>query len=158
VLLKEIHHRVKNNMQVISSLVSLQTDLMEDAATREILREISHRVRSMAMVHEKLYQAADLAIMEFADYTRSLLNYLWHAHAPQLPGVELVTDLEPVPLTVNAAVPCGLILHELVSNALKHAFKGRDSGRVTVSLRSGIQDRISLEVRDNGIGLPPELD
>ena len=135
ILLKEIHHRVKNNMQVISSLLSLQTDIMGDAATQEILRDISHRVRSMALVHEKLYQATDLVNLDFTDYVRTLLDYFWRSHATQAPSVELLTDLDPVLITVNAAVPCGLILNELVSNALKHAFKGRQGGLVTVSLR-----------------------
>jgi len=158
VLLKEIHHRVKNNMQVISSLVDLQTDLMEDAATREILKDIKHRVRSMAMVHEQLYQAGDLANVEFSDYTNSLLNFLWRAQGTEKFNVRLERKLEPTSLPVNMAVPCGLILNELVSNALKHAFKGRDSGRVTVTLRGNGRDETRLSVRDNGIGLPPALD
>ena len=125
VLLKEIHHRVKNNMQVISSLVALQADRLPDAAMRAVLQDVTHRVRSMALVHEKLYQSADMARVEFAEYAQSLLNYLWRAHGTAASGVRLALDLEPVPLSVNAAVPCGLILNELVSNALKHAFRGR---------------------------------
>lgn len=158
VLLKEIHHRVKNNMQVISSLVDLQTEIMEDAATREILKDIKNRVRSMAMVHEKLYQAGDLANVEFSDYTNSLLNFLWRGHGMESLNVRLETNLEQTSLPVNMAVPCGLILNELVSNALKHAFKGRDSGQVVVTLRGDERDEIILSVRDNGIGLPPALD
>ena len=157
VLLKEIHHRVKNNMQVISSLVSLQTSVTEDTATQDILQDIAHRVRSMAMIHEKIYQTADLANLDFADYTRSLLNYLWGSHATEVSGTKLITDLESVYFTVNIAVPCGLILNELVSNALKHAFKGRDSGEVIVTLRKSGR-HIILRVRDSGIGLPPALD
>ena len=125
VLLKEIHHRVKNNMQVISSLVALQAERLPDAAMRAVLQDVTHRVRSMALVHEKLYQSADMARVEFAEYAKSLLNYLWRAHGTAASGVRLALDLEPVPLSVNAAVPCGLILNELVSNALKHAFRGR---------------------------------
>ncbi len=129
VLLKEIHHRVKNNMQVISSLVALQADRLPDAAMRAVLQDVTHRVRSMALVHEKLYQSADMARVEFAEYAQSLLNYLWRAHGTTASGVRLALDLEPVPLSVNAAVPCGLILNELASNALKHAFRGRAGGR-----------------------------
>jgi PAS domain S-box-containing protein len=158
VLLKEIHHRVKNNMQVISSLVALHADELRDGAMRAVLLDVTHRVRSMAMVHEKLYESADLARIEFAEYARSLLNYLWRAHATTASGVRLALDLEPVSLPVNAAVPCGLILNELVGNALKHAFRGRAGGEVTVSLRSGPPDRVRLSVRDNGTGLPPGLD
>ncbi len=169
VLLKEIHHRVKNNMQVISSLVALQAERLPDAAMRSVLQDVTHRVRSMALVHEKLYQSADMARVEFAEYARSLLSYLWRAHESTAPGVRLALDLEPVPLSVNAAVPCGLILNELVSNALKHAFcnrNGRGSGdpaehgggEVAVSLRGGPEGRVCLRVRDNGSGLPAGLD
>jgi PAS domain S-box-containing protein len=158
VLLKEIHHRVKNNMQVISSLIALQADNLQDPAMRNVLLDVTHRVRSMAMVHEKLYQSADLARIELAEYVRGLLNYLWRAHGTVASGVRLALDLEPVSLPVNAALPCGLILNELVGNALKHAFRGRAGGEVTVSLRSGPPDRVRLSVRDNGTGLPPGLD
>lgn len=158
VLLKEIHHRVKNNMQVISSLVALQADRLQDASMREVLQDVTHRVRSMALVHEKLYQSPDMARVEFAAYAQSLLNYLWRAHGTAASGVRLVTDLEPVPLSVNAAVPCGLILNELVSNALKHAFRGRAGGEVAVSLHGNSEGHVCLRVRDNGTGLPPGLD
>jgi PAS domain S-box-containing protein len=158
VLLKEIHHRVKNNMQVISSLVALQAEELQDAATRAVLMDLTHRVRSMAMVHEKLYQSVDLARVEFAGYARSLLNYLWRAHGTAASGVRLAMDLEPVSLAVNEAVPCGLILNELVSNALKHAFCGGAGGEVAVSLCCDEESRIVLRVRDNGAGLPPGFD
>jgi PAS domain S-box-containing protein len=158
VLLKEIHHRVKNNMQVISSLVALQADELQDAATRAVLMDLTHRVRSMAMVHEKLYQSVDLARVEFAEYARSLLNYLWRAHGTAASAVRLAMDLEPVSLAVNEAVPCGLILNELVSNALKHAFCGGTGGEVAVSLCYEEESRIVLRVHDNGAGLPPGFD
>lgn len=157
VLLKEVHHRVKNNMQVISSLVSLQAARRRDVAMRQVLQDVSHRVRSMALVHEKLYQSADLASVEFAEYTRGLLAYLWRSQGNDLSHIQLLTDVEPVSLSVNSAVPCGLILNELVSNALKHAFRGRAEGLVSVSLSNGEDGRISLCVRDNGVGFPPEL-
>ena len=158
VLLKEIHHRVKNNMQVISSLVALQAERLPDAAMRAVLQDVTHRVRSMALVHEKLYQSADMARVEFAEYARSLLSYLWRAHGSAASGVRLVLDLEPAPLSVNTAVPCGLILNELVSNSLKHAFSGRPGGEVAVSLRCGPEEQVWLRVRDNGAGLPEGLD
>ena len=158
VLLKEIHHRVKNNMQVISSLLSLQADELQDAAMRDVLLEVTHRVRSMAMVHEKLYQSADLARIEFADYAHTLLNYLWRAHANAASGIRLTSQLEPLSLPVNVAVPCGLILNELIANALEHAFHGRNGGEVAVSLGFDAQDRVRLGVRDNGCGLPPGFD
>ena len=167
VLLKEIHHRVKNNMQVISSLVALQAERVPDSGMRAALQDVAHRVRSMALVHEKLYQSADMARVEFAQYAESLLNYLWRAHGTTASGIRLALDLEPVPLSVNAAVPCGLILNELVSNALKHAFRDRGDGHrsaavvdgeVAVSLRRDPEDRVCLRVRDNGVGLPAGFD
>ncbi len=160
VLLKEIHHRVKNNMQVISSLVDLQADELEDdnSAMRSILQDVTHRVRSMAMVHEKLYQSTDLARVDFADYAESLLGYLWRAHGPAVTGLLLKLDLEPVLLPVNMAVPCGLILNELFSNSLKHAFGNQDSGEVTVSFHENTDGRVNLSVKDNGIGLPKGFD
>ena len=157
VLLKEIHHRVKNNMQVISSLVDLQANEIQDPAMRDIFKDVIYRIRSMAMVHEKLYQSTDLARVDFADYARSLLGYLWRVQEGANKGIQLDLNLEPVVLPVNSAVPCGLILNELFSNALKHAFKGRDSGKVSVSLQRKGDSRLHLEVKDNGIGMPREL-
>jgi len=156
VMLKEIHHRVKNNLQVISSLVSMQADGSGDETVREVLRDVTYRVRSMALVHEKLYHSESLARIDFAEYAQSLLGYLWRAHGAAAESVELSLDLEPVELPVDTAMPCGLILNELAGNALKHAFRGRIEGEVAVSLR-GADGSISLSVRDNGVGLPPDL-
>jgi PAS domain S-box-containing protein len=156
VLLKEIHHRVKNNLQVISSLVGLQADGSKDETVRAGLRDVTDRVRSMALVHEKLYQSADLSHVDFAEYTRGLLGYLWRAHGAAT--VRLTLDLSPLSLPVDIAVPCGLILNELVGNALKHAFRGRSEGEVTVSLNGSIEGLIRLSVGDNGVGLPEGFD
>ena len=158
VLLKEIHHRVKNNMQVVSSLVDLQADAVQDPVMRAIFQDVNYRVRTMAMVHEKLYQSADLARVEFADYTQSLLGYLWRAQGSAASSIQLKFELKPVFLSVTAAVPCGLILNELFTNALKHAFQGRKSGKVIVSLFEDERRKVCLSVRDDGIGLPPDLD
>jgi len=158
VMLKEIHHRVKNNLQVISSLVSLQADGSQDETVREVLRDVTYRVRSMALVHEKLYQSADLARVDFAEYARSLLSYLWRAHGVAAAAVRLTLDLEPVLLPIDTAIPCGLILNELAGNALKHAFRGRSEGEVAVSLHHCADDIIRLRVADNGVGLPAGLD
>ena len=158
VLLKEIHHRVKNNLQVISSLVSLQAEGAKDNTVREGLQDVTYRVRSMALVHEKLYQSEDLARIDFAEYTRSLLNYLWRAYGVAAAAVRLRFELEPLALPVDIAVPCGLILNELAGNALKHAFPGHSEGEVTVSLCGSVEGTVRLSLRDNGIGLPSEPD
>jgi PAS domain S-box-containing protein len=156
VLLKEIHHRVKNNMQVISSLVDLQAGQLQDEAVRNALQDLTHRVRSMALVHEKLYQSTDMARIDFAEYVQSLLNYLWRSYGAAASRIRLVFNLNPVTLPIHTAVPCGLILNELATNALKHAFCGRDGGEVHVSLQAG--EQVCLRIRDNGIGLPAGLD
>ncbi len=158
VLLKEIHHRVKNNMQVISSLVELQADQFKDEAMHWMFNDIIFRVRSMAMVHEKLYQSHDFAHVDFANYADSLIGYLWQAQARATLHVALKVEMEHVLLPVNEAVPCGLMLNELFTNALKHAFVGRESGELTVRLRSDEQGKVVLSVKDDGIGLPPEMD
>jgi PAS domain S-box-containing protein len=158
VMLKEIHHRVKNNLQVISSLVSLQADGTKDEVVRQVLQDVIYRVRSMALVHEKLYQSANLAHIDFAEYTRSLLSYLWRAHGAVAISVRQTFDLESVSLPVDTAVTCGLIMNELAVNALEHAFQDRADGEVTVSLHSGANGQISLCVADNGVGLPKDFD
>ena len=157
VLLKEIHHRVKNNLQVISSLVSLQAEGSTDQTVRDVLQDVMYRVRSMALVHEKLYQSADLARVDFAEYSESLLHYLWQAHGAAAAKVRLTLEMEPLSLPVDCAVPCGLILNELAGNALKHAFRGRNRGEVTLSLGSIGERTVRLRVRDDGVGLPSGL-
>ncbi len=145
VLLKEIHHRVKNNMQVISSLVSLQADTIDNPALRPLFNDLRDQVRTMALVHEKLYQSENLASVDFAEYARSLLNYLWRAYGDAAADVQLTLDVQPVSLSVDMAVPCGLILNELITNALKHAFPGRAGGEVTVLLHTDPDGRVHLQ-------------
>jgi PAS domain S-box-containing protein len=158
VLLKEIHHRVKNNLQIISSLVSMQADNLTDQRTREEFSEVCDRVRSMALIHEKLYQTSDLAQLNFADYATGLLEYLWDAHNVLAEKVLLQLELAPVVLLIESAVPCGLILNELVGNALKHAFPNDRDGEVTVALEHDpTTETACLRVCDNGVGLPPDM-
>jgi PAS domain S-box-containing protein len=158
VLLKEIHHRVKNNLQVIASLVDLQTNALDNPDMRGLFQDVRDRVRSMALVHEKLYQSDSFAAVDFADYVRSLLKFLARAHSDAGTVVELKLDLQPVSISVEAAVPCGLILNELVTNAFKHAFRGRARGEVTAALLTGQDGRVCLRISDNGIGLPAGMD
>ena len=159
VLLKEVHHRVKNNLQVISSLISLQADSLADEQLQGVLGDVRDRVRTMALVHEKLYQTEDLARLDFAEYALSLLNYLWSAHSAANGNVRLNMSLAPLILPVEMAVPCGLILNELASNAIKHAFPDGRGGEVTVTLEHDpATGAVCLRVRDNGVGLPADLD
>jgi two-component sensor histidine kinase len=159
VMLKEIHHRVKNNLQVISSLVSIQADNMADERMRDEFNDVCDRIRSMALIHEKLYQTGDLAQLNFAEYSTSLLKYLWNSHDTLAEKIQLNLVLAPVTMSIESAVPCGLILNELAGNALKHAFPGNGSGEVTVGLEhDSVSNTVCLWVRDNGVGLKPDMD
>lgn len=155
VLLKEIHHRVKNNLQIISSLLSMQAGGFEDLSLRQAFIDSRNRVRSMALVHEKLYRSENLASIDFSAYLREITMELQRAY--QAPNVQVMMDVEPIHLEVDTAVPCGLIVNEIVSNAFKHAFTGGRSGVITVSLRLENPGFIRLSVGDDGVGLPPGL-
>jgi PAS domain S-box-containing protein len=152
VLLKEIHHRVKNNMQVISSLLNLEAQQMPDGQAHRILADSINRIRSMAMVHETLYQSENMASIEFGEYVHSLSAGLMRSI--QRPGVALSVNVGKVLLDIDRAIPCGLILNELVSNALKHAFPEGRPGKVEVSLTSRPEGRVELTVSDDGVGFP----
>jgi PAS domain S-box-containing protein len=158
VLLKEVHHRVKNNLQIVASLVNLQLEDQSDPALLALLGDVRDRVRTMALVHERLYQSADLAGIEFDEYAHCLLNDLWRMHGSSGSSVRLRLDLQPLALSIERAVPCGLILNELASNALKHAFRGGTGGDVSVALHAAGDGRVTLQVSDTGTGLPPGLD
>jgi len=158
VLLKEIHHRVKNNMQVISSLLGLQSRHLEDPKAIGMFRESQHRIRSMALVHEKLYQSQDLSRIDFASYLENLLVYLFHAYPVNAKGVRLRTEVDDFTLDINTAIPCGLLISELVTNALKHAFPDGGGGEVLVSLKPREGGRFVLTVKDTGVGYPAGLD
>jgi PAS domain S-box-containing protein len=156
VLLKEVHHRVKNNLQIISSLLSLQADALNDPRDHALFKESEGRVRSMALIHERLYKSADLARVDFRDYVDSLVTSLFLSY--QRPGVTPVLEVCEVHLPLDTAIPCGLIINELVSNALKHAFPGNRSGRVTVGMREMGDGVLQLDIRDDGIGLHEDID
>jgi two-component sensor histidine kinase len=158
VLLKEIHHRVKNNLQVISSLLNLQSGYVEDQGAREIFLDSQNRVRSMALVHEKLYRSQDLARVDLADYIQNLATFLFRSYRTSSGGVTLNIQAEDVSLGIDAAVPCGLILNELISNALKYAFPNGQAGEVSVQLRADGDHQVNLIVADNGVGIAPDLD
>jgi two-component sensor histidine kinase len=157
ILLKEIHHRVKNNMQIISSLLSLQADRAGGGETKLHLRDVRDRVHSMALVHEKLYQSENLASVQIADYTRALMDDLLLAYASGQAKVQLRFDLDAAALPVDLAIPFGLILNELATNALKHAFSGRDSGQIHIELQTESGGEIRLRFADDGQGFAAPL-
>jgi PAS domain S-box-containing protein len=159
VYLREIHHRVKNNLQVVSSLLYLQSKSVNDPKTLEILLESLERVRSIALIHEQLYKSADLTHVNFRDYLNSLTTNLFQTYGIEEGAVNLKLEInERISLIPDKAIPCGLIVNELVSNALRHAFVGRGKGTVHVGLRQNDDGTTSLIVGDDGIGLPSQVD
>jgi PAS domain S-box-containing protein len=157
-LLREIHHRVKNNMQIISSLFNLQAGHIMDEEARRLLKEGQLRIRSMALIHEKLYKSRDLSTIDLASYIQSLLAYIIHFYKVDTRQIQLATDLEEVSLDINSAMPCGLLLNELISNALKHAFPGGRKGTVTIGLRREKDGTVELRIADDGVGIPEAMD
>jgi PAS domain S-box-containing protein len=158
VMLKEIHHRVKNNLQIISSLLELQSDSITDEDSRRFISESQNRIRSMALVHEKLYHAESFASISFGDYIDSLTRYLFSTLVSDPEQILFTVDAGDFLLGIDEAIPCGLIVNELVSNSLKHAFPDGRKGEISVRCHSEEDGRITLTVSDNGVGLPPGLD
>ncbi len=158
VLLKEIHHRVKNNLQVISSLLNLQARYLPDPDARAIFSQSQHRVQSIALVHELLYESADLSHVNFAKYLMVLLDNVFYTHDATNRGISKMIDVGDSNLTVDVAIPCGLIVNELVTNSLKHAFPGGLPGTVRVSLSEGGDGMLELMVQDDGVGMPAGID
>ena len=157
VLLREIHHRVKNNLQIVSYLLLLQAGHVKDEQVVEMFEDSRERIHSMALVHEKLYGSRDLSRIDFGQYTSELVAHIFRSYRAQGRGIALKMDLADVTLGIEAATPCGLILSELASNALKHAFPDGRAGEVRICLAES-KGRIALTVADTGIGFPPDLD
>lgn len=156
VLLQEVHHRVKNNLQIISSLLSLQSRYIRDEKDLQMLKESQSRLRTMALIHEKLYQSEDLANIDFGEYITALVYGLVHSYGGGN-SVTPIIETHFVSLEVSNAIPCGLIINELVSNSLKHAFPGKRKGEIKIEIRS-LNGTIELIVSDNGVGLPEDID
>ena len=157
VLLQEVHHRVKNNLQVISSLINMQVRRLDPGETRDAIEETKTRVLAIALIHEKLYQSKDYSQVRFAEYTKSLAHNVFHATGMSTRDVVLELAIDDVPLPIDRAIPCGLVINELMTNALKHAFKDR-AGKVRVELKRLDGGKLRLTVADNGVGLPEGFD
>ncbi len=158
VLLKEIHHRVKNNLQIISSLLNLQSSFITDSEMLAMFKESQNRVKSMALIHEKLYQSRDLTQIDFAEYIRNLTQHLFRSYTVSTDKVKLKIDVSDVSLAVDTAIPCGLMINELASNSLKYAFPEHRDGTIEIKLTEESQNQFVLIVRDDGVGLPASFE
>jgi len=156
VLLKEVHHRVKNNMQVISSLLNLQLYALKDPEMQDVLKASQNRIRSMALIHEKLYQFGQFASVPFHDYLNSLASSILHTY--DAGHVALTLDVGDVVISLENAMPCGLIVNEVLTNALKYAFPDKRRGKVAISLRPLDETHLRLMVADDGVGLPADFE
>ena len=157
-LLAEIHHRVKNNLQIISSLLNLQATGIEDSVAQGRFVDAQMQIQSMALIHEHLYQSASFGEVDLSSYVGSLIEYLSSIYSVDPVRVRVVLQADPFPITMNQAVPVALLLNELISNSLKYAFPNGASGSVTVELRLGQEQQVSVCVRDDGVGLPEDFD
>lgn len=157
ILLKEIHHRVKNNLQVVSSLLSIQSSYIKDKKAIEIFRECQLRIKSMGLIHQNLYQTEHLARVNFSHYVEKLLNNLFQSYGV-IPGfIKMNINIADIPVDLDSAIPCGLIINELVSNSLKYAFLNNKDGEITINL-SILDNNYHLIISDNGKGIPDEID
>jgi PAS domain S-box-containing protein len=158
VMLREIHHRVKNNMQIILSLLRIQSRVVKDSATREMFKQSQNRIRSMALIHEALYKSEDLAKIDFSDYISRMTTHLLSLYREDLGEVSINQEAEGIFIDINRAIPCGLVISELVSNSLKHAFPDRRRGQIVIRMKRDKKDKHTLTVKDTGVGFPESLD
>jgi two-component sensor histidine kinase len=156
--LREAHHRIKNNLQIIASLLSLQASYVADPSIREMFVDSQERVSSMALIHETLYQSGNTGEIDFGQYLRDLIAQLNRSYNVQPERITLHLHIDELFLDINKAIPCGLILNELISNVLKHAFPDGRAGEVHIELRTDAARRVTIVVRDTGIGFPADRD
>ncbi|HEY9245268.1 MAG TPA: histidine kinase dimerization/phosphoacceptor domain -containing protein [Candidatus Methanoperedens sp.] len=158
VLLREIHHRVKNNMQIISSLLRLQSGCINEEKHLEIFKECQNRIISMSLVHEKLYNSKDFTRIDFKDYITDMVSVLFESYSVHTDNVKLNINVENIFLPIDSAIPCGLIINELVTNSLKYAFPDGRKGEIKIELHKTEGNYLEILVSDNGIGMPDEFD
>lgn len=158
VLLKEIHHRVKNNLQIIISLLNLQSDYIKDEQTLKAVTDGQNRVRSMALVHEKFYQAEEITEINFEDYTDKLCKFLYQSYGDGSDRIKIQIQSDPdIAFDMDTAMPCGLLINEIVSNSYKYAFPGDKKGEISIGFRKKSQGRVQVTIGDNGVGLPEKF-
>jgi two-component sensor histidine kinase len=158
VLLKEIHHRVKNNLQIISSLFNLQSKYINDPSALQMFIDSQNRVKSMALIHEILFRSRDITRIDFAEYIKTISVQIFRLYGAYSKKIDLEVQVNDIMLDVDAAIPCGLIVTELISNSLKHAFIDGREGLININFFTSDSGMLTLIVRDNGIGLPSCID
>ena len=158
VLLRELYHRTKNNMQVISALLNMEADRSADAVIQKTLRDMDTRILAMALVHEKLYQSKNLAHIDLKDYITNLAALILESYDVRTEKVRFSIDAQSITIPIESAIPCGLLINEIISNSLKHAFPGQRTGEIKIRLSRLEHGAVLLEISDNGIGVPAEID
>ena len=158
VLIRELYHRTKNNMQVVYSLLGLKSAAVEDENTKTILNDMGNRIQTIALVHQKLYQSNNLSRIDLKEYIVDLTRLLMNSYHSTELDVKLSLNLESITVLIDTAIPCGLIINELISNSFKHAFKGRKQGEITVMLLRDEDNFVELRISDNGKGIPEDMD
>ena len=153
-LLREIHHRVKNNLQTVSSLLDLQAESITEPKSVEAFRSSQSRIKSMALIHERLYKSENLSKIKACEYIKNLVEYLEGTYQSPSRDIEITTEIADLYLNLDVAIPCGLIINELVSNSMKYAFPQNHDGKIKVSLQTDNKEYIVLTITDNGIGIP----
>lgn len=157
-LLSEIHHRVKNNLQIIDSLLGMQSDTLHNSTAIEVLKESQNRVKSMAFIHQILYQSLDFSRVDFSSFIQSLVNNLSLSYALNISKIKINIDTDQVLIPIDISIPLGLILNELCTNAMKYAFTGNRSGNININLKYQNSDQLLVSISDNGIGIPDDYD
>lgn len=157
-LLKEIHHRVKNNLQIISSLIKLQSAHIGDKEILSLFSESQNRIKTMALIHEKLYRSVDLSVIEFYDYVKNLVDSLYTTYGISIDRVKPVIEFRSIYLDIDTSIPCGLIINELISNCLKYAFPGKKEGKILINLTEDKPQCYTMTIKDNGVGVPEGID
>lgn len=157
IFLKEIHHRIKNNLQVVSALLDLQSEQVQDKAAYSLLEKSQARIQTMALIYEKLYTSSNIERIDFADYVNSLTQYLYDSFIEDYKHIDLILNIEPIQLTIDLATPCGLIINELVTNSLQHGFKHQDRGKIQIDFFLDKNSQYNMQVKDDGSGINPQI-
>ena len=158
VLLKEIHHRVKNNLQVIISLINMQIRKMENVTAKDALLECQSRIQAIALIHEKLYQSIDYGNVTFSDYTKSLIHDIFRVLGTSQKNIKARIAIEDISISMDKAIPCALIMNELVTNSVKHAFVNDRKGTIHVEMKLHDSKTLQLRIKDDGVGIPYTFD